>query len=161
MKVGAFIGGSWLDGVAQEARRAEEIGYDFVSCDESSHDSILTMTVAATSTSRVELETAITVAFSRSPMVLAMEAWDIQRLSNGRFVLGLGTQWKDHLERRLSTPWAPPAPRMKEYVQCLRASGSRRRAFPWVSRWKTPSRWGGGNLPRPSLHDRGYGRRRR
>lgn len=121
MKVGTFIGGNWLDGVPEEAQRAEEIGYDFVSCDESGHDSILTMTLAAANTTQVELETAVTVAFSRSPMVLAMEAWDIQRLSNGRFILGLGTQWKDHLERRLSTPWAPPATRMKEYVQCLRA----------------------------------------
>lgn len=120
MKVGTFVGG-WLAAAADEARQAESSGYDYIACDESHHDSMLTMTVAAASTTRVELQTAITVAFARSPMVLAMEAWDLQQLSRGRFVLGLGTQWPDHSERRLSVPWEPPIPRMREYVQCLRA----------------------------------------
>jgi len=120
VKVGTFISG-WLADAARGAREAETLGYDFVTCDETEHDSMLTMAAAASSTQRVELHTAVTVAFARSPMVLAIQAWDIQQLSRGRLMLGLGSQQEDHLERRFSTPWTPPAPRMKEYVQCLRA----------------------------------------
>ena len=121
MKVGTFIDQGWLDAIPEATRHAEEMGYDFVCCDESSHDSMLKMTLAASASQRVKLLTAITVAFPRSPMVLAMEAWDIQHLSRGRFILGLGTSSKQHNERRFGVAWTPPAPRMKEYVRCLHA----------------------------------------
>jgi probable F420-dependent oxidoreductase len=120
MKIGTGVGG-WLDSVGKAARRAEEEGYDFVTCGELSHDSILTMCVAATSTERIDLQTGVTIAFPRAPMILAMEAWDLQRLSGGRFALGLGSQVKGHNERRFSTKWTAPAPRMKEYIQTLHA----------------------------------------
>lgn len=120
MKVGRFIEG-WLGRIGEETRWAEELGYDYVLCDESQHDSMLTMALAAANSRRVEMETAVTIAFARSPMILAMEAWDLQQLSEGRFILGLGTQWPRHSEQRLSVPWMPPAPRMKEFVQCLHA----------------------------------------
>ena len=121
MKVGTGVGG-WLENVPQAARRADELGYDFVSCGEMSHDSILTMALAAANSERVELETSVTIAFPRSPMVLAMEAWDIQHLSKGRFVLGLGSQVKGHNERRFGMPWVPgPATRMKEYIRMMLA----------------------------------------
>lgn len=120
MKVGTGIGG-WLDRVPEAARRADALGYDYVSCGELSHDSILTMCLAAAHTRDVELMTSVTIAFPRAPMILAMEAWDIQHLSKGRFILGLGSQVKGHNERRFSVPWSPPAPRMKEYIQTLRA----------------------------------------
>jgi probable F420-dependent oxidoreductase len=120
MKVGTGIGGA-LDGVQARARRAEAARYDYVSCGELAHDSILTMTLAAAATERVELMTSVTICFPRAPMILAMEAWDIQALSRGRFILGLGSQVKGHNERRFSTPWSAPAPRMKEYIQTLRA----------------------------------------
>lgn len=120
MKIGTGIGG-WLDAVGGAAHNAEERGYDFVSCGELSHDSILTMCVAATQTQRIGLLTGVTIAFPRAPMILAMEAWDLQRLSGGRFSLGLGSQVKGHNERRFSTRWTAPAPRMKEYIQTLHA----------------------------------------
>lgn len=120
MKIGTGIGG-WLDGVGEAARRAEEQDYDFVSCGELAHDSILTMCVAATATERIGLLTGVTIAFPRAPMILAMEAWDLQRLSGGRFSLGLGSQVKGHNERRFGTKWTAPAPRMKEYIQTLHA----------------------------------------
>lgn len=120
IKVGAGIGGR-LDGVAGAAERAEALGYDFVTCGELAHDSILTMTVAATATERVELQTGVTICFPRAPMVLAMEAWDLQHLTKGRFALGLGSQVKGHNERRFSVAWSAPAPRMKEYIQTLHA----------------------------------------
>ncbi len=121
MKVGTGVGG-WLESVPEGARRADEMGYDFVSCGELSHDSILTMTVAAAHSERVELQTSVTIAFPRSPMVLAMEAWDLQHFSKGRFTLGLGSQVKGHNERRFGMPWVPgPATRMKEYIRMMRA----------------------------------------
>src|SRR3990172_4130282 len=121
MKVGTGVGG-WLKTLPRAARRADELGYDFVSCGEMSHDSILTMALAAANSERVELETSVTIAFPRSPMVLAMEAWDVQHLSKGRFVLGLGSQVKGHIERRFGIPWkSPAAPWMKEYIRCLHA----------------------------------------
>ncbi len=120
MKVGQFVGG-WLDRVGEETHSAEEMGYDYVLCDESQHDSMLTMAMAAANSQRVELETAVTIAFPRSPMILAMQGWDLQQLSKGRFILGLGTSWQDHSENRFSVPWMPPVPRMKEYLQCLLA----------------------------------------
>ncbi len=120
MQIGSGIGGP-LERVPDATRRAEELGYDFVSCGELGHDSILTMCIAAANSERVELQTSITIAFPRAPMVLAMEAWDIQRFSKGRFALGLGSQVKGHNERRFSVPWSAPAPRMKEYIQTLKA----------------------------------------
>jgi len=120
MKLGTLVGG-WLNGVAPIAQKAEANGYDYLSCGELAHDSILTMTVAATATSKIELQTSVTIAFPRSPMVLAMEAWDLQALSQGRFGIGLGSQVKGHNERRFGGTWAPAAPRMKEYIQMMKA----------------------------------------
>jgi probable F420-dependent oxidoreductase len=78
--------------------------------------------IAAEHTERVSLATGVAVAFPRSPMVVAQMAWDLQRLSGGRFQLGLGTQVKGHNERRYGTPWsAPPGPRMREYIHCVQA----------------------------------------
>jgi len=120
MKLGTGIGG-WPDTAGAQAIRAEENGYDFVSCGELAHDSILTMALAASRTERVGLHTSVTIAFPRSPMVLAMEAWDIQRLSRGRFCIGLGSQVKGHNERRFGGTWSAAAPRMKEYIQMMKA----------------------------------------
>ena len=119
MKIVTGIGG-WPSKAPQAAKDAEESGYDIVTCGELAHDSIVLMTLAATETSRIELQTSVTIAFPRSPMVLAMEAWDIQELSNGRFTLGLGSQVKGHNERRFGGTWSPPAPRMREYIQMMR-----------------------------------------
>ena len=120
MKLVTGVGG-WPKQAPEAARRAEEAGYDVITCGELSHDSILTMALAATTTDRVELQTSVTIAFPRSPMVLAMEAWDIQHLSGGRFSLGLGTQVKGHNERRFGGTWSAPAPRMREYIDMMRA----------------------------------------
>lgn len=111
-----------MTNVAEQARRAEELGYDFASTPETQHDSILAATLAAASTEKLEIQTSVTIAFPRSPTVLAMEAWDIQHLSNGRFVMGLGSQVKGHNQHRFSTDWpGAPATRMKEYIRMLHA----------------------------------------
>jgi len=103
------------------ARRAEELGVGALWSAETKHDPFLPLAVAAANTSRIQLGTAIAVAFPRSPMILAHTAWDLQKVSGGRFVLGLGTQVKAHNERRFSLKWEPPGPRLREVVLALRA----------------------------------------
>ena len=120
MKVITGVGG-WPASVPRQAQAAEAAGFDCITCGELSHDSMLTMTVAATATERIGLQTSVTIAFPRSPMVLAMEAWDLQHLSGGRFCLGLGSQVKGHNERRFGGTWSPPAPRMREYIRMMHA----------------------------------------
>ena len=103
------------------SRRAEELGVGALWSAETKHDPFLPLAVAAANTSRIQLGTAIAVAFPRSPMILAHTAWDLQKASGGRFVLGLGTQVKAHNERRFSLKWEPPGPRLREVVLALRA----------------------------------------
>jgi probable F420-dependent oxidoreductase len=110
-----------LAAVAAYARRAEELGFGALWSAETRHDPFLPLAVASTTTDRIGLGTAIAVAFARSPMILAHTAWDLQKASRGRFVLGLGSQVKAHNERRFSVPWEAPGPRIREVVQALRA----------------------------------------
>jgi alkanesulfonate monooxygenase SsuD/methylene tetrahydromethanopterin reductase-like flavin-dependent oxidoreductase (luciferase family) len=98
-----------LRAVAAEAAWADPMGYDGISSNETAHDPFMPLTLAATATSRVTLETHVAIAFPRSPMVLAHTARDLQDLSQGRFRLGLGTQVKGHIERRFSTKGESPA----------------------------------------------------
>ncbi|WP_328766771.1 LLM class F420-dependent oxidoreductase [Streptomyces sp. NBC_00286] len=107
--------------VAEEARHHEKAGYDGLWASESKHDPFLPLLLAAEHTDRLEVGTAIAVAFARSPMQLAYTAHDLQTYSGGRFSLGLGSQIKPHIERRFSMPWSRPAARMREYVSALRA----------------------------------------
>lgn len=106
---------------AEAAKRAEAAGYDGVSTNELAHEPFLPLAVAAMATERVMLNTSIAVAFPRSPMVVANMGWDLNANSRGRFELGLGSQVKGHNERRFSVKWASPVPRLREYVQSLRA----------------------------------------
>ena len=110
-----------LEEAGEVARLAEERGYSGLSTAETAHDSFLPLVIAAEHTSRIQIGTSVAIAFPRSPMVTAMLSWDLQRYSKGRFILGLGTQVKGHNQRRFSVPWVPPAPRIREYVQSLKA----------------------------------------
>ena len=110
-----------LPAVGEYCRRAENMGFGAVWSAETRHDPFLPLAVAAATTRRVGLGTAIAIAFARSPMILAHIAWDLQKASGGRFVLGLGSQVKAHNERRFSVPWSAPAPRLREVVAALRA----------------------------------------
>jgi probable F420-dependent oxidoreductase len=120
MKIDTTIMGSMLDD-GSRARAAEELGFDGVWVAETGHDPMLAMGAAAARTSRVSLGTNILVAFARSPMTVAMTANDLHLMSEGRFILGLGSQIKPHITRRFGMPWSAPAARMKEYVGALRA----------------------------------------
>ncbi|WP_262058725.1 LLM class F420-dependent oxidoreductase [Streptomyces sp. STR69] len=107
--------------VVAEALHHEKAGYDGLWASESKHDPFLPLLLAAEHTDRLEVGTAIAVAFARSPMQLAYTAHDLQAYSGGRFSLGLGSQIKPHIERRFAMPWSRPAARMREYVSALRA----------------------------------------
>jgi probable F420-dependent oxidoreductase len=110
-----------LKSIAAYARKVEALGFDCLWSSETQHDPYLPLAVAATATTRLELGTAIAVAFPRSPMITAHIAWDLQAASDGRFILGLGSQVKGHNERRFSVKFDSPAPRMREIVLALHA----------------------------------------
>jgi probable F420-dependent oxidoreductase len=107
--------------VAEAAGALERDGYDGGWAFETSHDPFLPLLLAAEHTSRLELGTNIAVAFARNPMVVANIGWDLQAYSQGRFILGLGTQIQPHIEKRFSMPWSHPARRMREFVSALHA----------------------------------------
>ena len=110
-----------IDDIARQAALVEAQGYDGAWAAEVGHDPLLILAGAAVSTTRIELGTGIVVAFGRSPMITAMMANDVQLLSRGRLLLGLGSQIKPHIEKRYSMPWSHPAPRMREYILAMRA----------------------------------------
>lgn len=103
------------------AVEAEKGGYDAIWFGETSHDPMVSIALAAKSTSRVKLGTGVTIALARSPMTLAVTANDLQLISEGRLLLGLGSQVKAHITRRFSMPWIQPVGQMREFVLALRA----------------------------------------
>lgn len=110
-----------LRNIPQIAKNAENLGFDGISFSELAHDPFFPALLALEHTTNIKVGTSIAIAFARSPMLSAYMAWDLQRMSDGRFELGLGTQVKGHNERRFSVGWASPAPRLKEYVESIRA----------------------------------------
>ena len=121
MKINTGIPAHDLNLVVAAAREAEASGFDGISTQENRQDPFLPLAVAASHTENLAIRTNIAIAFARSPMVAANLSWDLQRASGGRFTLGIGSQVKGHNIRRFSVPWSAPAPRMREYVQALRA----------------------------------------
>ena len=110
-----------VDEAANAAAGAERFGYDGWWALETKHDTFLGCAVAAERTERVQVGTGIAVAFARNPMTVAVQANDVQLLSGGRFLLGLGSQIKPHITKRYSMEWSHPAPRMREFVLAVRA----------------------------------------
>ena len=120
MKVDGGVG--WdLSKVGAQARELEEMGYSGIQSAETSHDPFLPLAFAAQHTSKVDLITGIAVAFARTPMVLAQIGHDLNATSEGRFVLGLGSQIRPHITKRFSMPWSHPAARMREFILALKA----------------------------------------
>jgi probable F420-dependent oxidoreductase len=107
--------------IVEAAKEAERQGWDGVLTAETAHDPFFPLLLAAEHTERLELGTGIAVAFARNPMTLANLGWDLQSYSGGRFILGLGSQIKAHIEKRFSMPWSHPAARMREMVLAMRA----------------------------------------
>lgn len=106
---------------AAGARQAEEVGYDSVLVEETKDDPYQLLALGAAATTTIGIGTSVAMAFPRSPTVTAMSAWSLQKLSQGRFTLGLGPQVRGHVVRRFGSEWHPPAPRMRDYVGAVRA----------------------------------------
>lgn len=103
------------------AKRVEAVGYDGLSVPDAVHDALLLACLALRETTRLTVSTSVLVAFPRSPMNVAIAAWDLQHLSGGRFELGLGTQIRQNIEGRYSATWLPPISGMRDYLDALRA----------------------------------------
>ena len=121
MLLDAALLSTGFDDIPATARDIEARGYSALWASEVAHDPFLQLLAAGQATERLQVGTAIAVAFARSPMTLATTAYDLQRYTRGRFVLGLGTQIKAHVERRFSMPWTAPAARMREFIGALHA----------------------------------------
>jgi probable F420-dependent oxidoreductase len=113
--------GKDFDSIGPEAAALESEGYDGLWLGETSHEPFMQCLQACQATSTVTVGTSIAIAFARTPMTLANIGYDLARYSKGRFVLGLGSQIKPHIERRFSMPWSHPAPRMRELIAAMRA----------------------------------------
>jgi probable F420-dependent oxidoreductase len=110
-----------LRGAADAAQAAEAAGFAGVWANETKHNPFVALALAAAATRRVRLGTGVAIAFPRSPTVVAHLGWDLAALSGGRFVLGLGTQVRGHIERRFGVRWEPPVSRLREYIGAVRA----------------------------------------
>lgn len=110
---------SRLADIAKAASTLERRGYDCCWTAEINHDPFLPLVLAAEHTTNIELGTSIAVAFARNPMTVANVGWDLQAYSQGRFLLGLGSQVQAHIEKRFSMPWSQPVRRMREFVVAL------------------------------------------
>ncbi|MEI2776805.1 MAG: TIGR03617 family F420-dependent LLM class oxidoreductase [Tetrasphaera sp.] len=118
LDVTAILGPTEVGGFVQ---RAEAAGVDGLMLAEMQHEVFVGLTVAALASTRLELTSGVAIALARSPMVLAQQAWDIQRLSGGRLRIGLGSQVKAHITSRFGMTWDKPAAQMREFVQAVRA----------------------------------------
>jgi alkanesulfonate monooxygenase SsuD/methylene tetrahydromethanopterin reductase-like flavin-dependent oxidoreductase (luciferase family) len=139
------------------ARSVQQAGIDGLVVTETSRSAYLTCGAAAVAAPGLDLLTGIAVAFPRSPMVTAAEAWELAEASDGHFRLGLGTQVKAHVERRYSSEFAPPGPRLKEYVQAVRAcfrafAGEEKLDFQgrWWQMNLLPGQWAPGKITQPA-----------
>src|SRR5579884_266331 len=121
MKVDAMVYVSAAPDAGPAAAAAERFGYDGFWTTETQADSLIACAVAAPATERVDIGTGIAVAFARNTMTVAVQANDLQLISRGRFLLGLGSQVRAHIQRRYSMPWSHPAPRMREFILAIRA----------------------------------------
>jgi len=110
-----------LEAVAANAARLQDEGFDGAWVGETKHDPFMQVLEATRSTDTLTIGTAVAIAFARTPMTVANSAYDLAAYSRGRFVLGLGSQVKPHIERRFAMPWSNPAARMREFVLALRA----------------------------------------
>jgi probable F420-dependent oxidoreductase len=122
MKLDASVPPVSLEEVPAIAKAAEEIGFDVLWTSETQHDPFLPCALIAEHTSKLNFGTAIAVSFARSPATLAYTAWDLAAQSNGRFILGLGTQVKAHIERRFGMSWPDSVTgKLREQIQAIRA----------------------------------------
>ena len=121
MKIDTFMAPAKPARIAALAREYEALGFDCLWTFEAMSDAFIPLAHAAAAAPKIEIGTNIAVAFARSPFAMAQIAWDLQRDSEGRFRLGLGTQVRAHVEKRFSMPFDHPAARVTDYIRCVRA----------------------------------------
>lgn len=120
MEVDLYLYRPRLEEMAGRARQAEQGGFDGLFVAESTSDPFQNLAIASQNTDRVALGTSVALAFPRSPMLTAVSAWELQRATRGRHILGLGSQVRRHVERRFSAPFTPPVARLREYTRAVR-----------------------------------------
>lgn len=122
MKFDAQINPDSLSEVGQLAAQAEQLGFDAVWTSETEHDPFLPLPLVAQHTERLRFGTSVAIGFARSPTTLAHTAWDLSQASGGRFILGLGTQVRAHIERRFGMSWPDsPVGKLRELIAAIRA----------------------------------------
>jgi probable F420-dependent oxidoreductase len=121
VRVATTVSTEWPADAGETFARLEGIGYDTAFSFEAKHDPFLPLALASQTTSELRLGTAVAIAFARNPMVLANVGYDLQEMTGGRFVLGLGSQIRPHIQNRFSETWSRPAARMRELVLAVRA----------------------------------------
>lgn len=107
--------------IGEHAKRAEAMGFDGLQVPDAVHDGLLLSAMALQATEKLKVSTGVLVAFPRSPMIVAVAAWDLQAMSGGRFEIGLGTQVKGNIVKRYSAQWDSPVPQLREYMQSVKA----------------------------------------
>jgi len=121
MELHVMAAGRPFDQVQAFARAVDDAGLDGIVYVESGRTAYLSIVAAILAAPTLQYSTGIAVAFPRSPTITAATAWELQEASGGRFRLGLGTQVRAHIERRYGVEFDPPGPRMREYVQAVKA----------------------------------------
>jgi probable F420-dependent oxidoreductase len=111
-----------LNDIGRYAQHVESLGYDFLHIPETIHDSMAVALLALEHTTTLRVQTSLTLAFPRSPMLLALQAWDLSQMSGGRFDLGLATQIKQNIEGRFGIPWSSPIRKMNDYVIAVKTA---------------------------------------
>ena len=105
------------------AQRVERLGYDGIHVAETVHDAMAVALLVAEHTQSLTVRTSVALAFTRSPTLVAYAAWDLSKLSGGRFQLGLGTQIRQNIEDRYAVPFGEdPIGRLRDYVGAVRAA---------------------------------------
>jgi len=111
-----------LNDIGRYAQHVEALGYDILHIPETIHDSMAVALLALEHTTTLRVQTSLTLAFPRSPMLLALQAWDLSQMSGGRFDLGLATQIKQNIEGRFGIPWSSPIRKMNDYVVAVKTA---------------------------------------
>ena len=111
-----------LGDIGVYAQHVEALGYDILHIPETIHDSMAVALLALEHTTTLRVQTSLTLAFPRSPMLLALQAWDLSQMSSGRFDLGLATQIKQNIEGRFGIPWSSPIRKMNDYVVAVKTA---------------------------------------
>ena len=111
-----------LNDIGRYAQHVESLGYDILHIPETIHDSMAVALLALEHTTTLRVQTSLTLAFPRSPMLLALQSWDLSQMSGGRFDLGLATQIKQNIEGRFGIPWSSPIRKMNDYVIAVKTA---------------------------------------